>query len=263
MACDEILGTAGSCCTNTNGEFYNGLVSSGIREDIDIVHVGLQGCPIFTTITAGARETINGSYSLTPFGKREAFWDGGVEYKFKEIDDFPSTVTVAAAATAADTTLTLVTSKYIVAGQVLITESNEQIRVISKDVDGVTVLVERATGTVAAEDIAVDEKLYILSVAAACGCTGEDSISPAITDQNNFFQKIVTTFKSTDCQNFLNNQIKKLSVEKWNGLDINFLKMQYLDHMRKIEKTLLYGQKNYDATQGIGYTEGLHQLALR
>jgi hypothetical protein len=267
-ACDPLIGTGSTCCPSSNGQTIDSLTMHNLpTEDIDIVSIATKGSPLLSIIATSARKRIDGTYS-SEFSIRERFWTHGMEYKFKEYDDFSEFFTLAAPAAAAATVLTLTSNAGIVVGQIMINSiTGEQVRVTAVDtVGGTDITVQRGFGTTVAAAMLAGETIMLVSVALGCGCVGTDDVAVTARDQNNYFQKLVTTLRSTDCLNFINNDIANISIMDAPGLaqgKLFFVAHKALEHAKQFEKALLYSQKNWDATSSIGTPEGIHQLTLR
>jgi hypothetical protein len=230
--------------------------------DFDIVSVATKWCPLLGVIAAGGRQRLDGAY-VTPFGVGEKFWPKGTTYAFKEYGEFTSFFTANATHNTVVTTITLVSTVGIVPGAILQNiVTNEQVRVTSIT-NATDLVVIRGYGTTAADAWAAAQGVVLVSVSTAYGEVGAVSLEKSATPRTNYFQKITTTIKRTDLDNFLANELSGLQWENAGNTRDIWVNDKMLEHAKQIEKALLLSQKYWDAGTSTGTPEGVIELAKR
>ncbi len=242
---------------------YSSEYSAIPQGDYDIVSVATKGCPLLAVIAAAGRQRLDGAY-VSPLGIGEKFWPKGTTYVFKEVGEFTSFFTANATHNTSVTTITLVSTAGIVPGAILQNiVTNEQVRVTSINANGTDLVVIRGYGTTAAAAWAAAQGVILVSVSTAYGSVGSVSLEETATERTNYFQKITTTIKQTDLDNFLQTELSGLQWENVGDTRNIWVNRKMLEHAKQIEKALLLSQKYWDAGTSTGTPEGIIELAKR
>jgi hypothetical protein len=186
------------------------------------------------------------------------------EIRWLEQDEEVRIVTMGAAATNVATTITLVSTAGLNAGQILSSiETNENMR-ISTIVSATQITVVRAQGSVGAAAITNGTTLRVLGLAAAGGASNVTAFGSVATPKNNYIQKFLDTITIDDFQMISS----KVGMNKSQFIKTE-MNRSMVEHMKKIEMAVVYGQKStgtdangrpYFQTQGLfdfartGYT---------
>lgn len=181
------------------------------------------------------------------------------EIRWIEQDEEIRVVTLGAAATNVATTLTLVSTVGLTAGQVLsVVETNENVRIVSVD-SATVVTVARGQGSIAGTAMTTAGKLRVLGNAAAGGESNPTAFGSTGVSKFNYIQKFYDNVTITDFQSMSSKAggNKKQFITR-------LMQNAYSEHMKKIELASLFGQRSTGtASNGQPYyqTQGLIDVA--
>jgi len=213
----------------TQGEALTSLQMYNNTE-IDLIQISRGYTPLLSTLIDLGRGLNGGQYSK--IGLNEKVSTNFPKYVWKEKDEFNKTYVLGADAAAADTTLTLVSTKGLYEGLIFrIPSTGEQIRVDSITSDTV-VAVTRWVGSTAA-DATSGDKVIMTSSASSKGQASLNSFYTEANEKFNYFQKFLTTVNADDFDNlaYYGNNLEGLMSEKKN------------QHVQEIENGILFNKK--------------------
>ena len=239
----------------TIAQFAESLASIEPTE-VDVVSIAPEGTPLYTILAMPGREqTVDGSYDV--MGLREGVWSNGHKWFGKEVDENVKVFAVNGPVPAADNTITVLSTEGLIANAILrVKETGEQLKVVSVT-NATTFEAVRGFGTTAVAGIPAEATLFFVSTTLPSGEASVDTVAVAATEVDNEIQKIVTTARQTDYEDFL----KKYPGEKQKiG---GFMKVTMREHAKRIERAFLLSQKKYDAATKSGTMEGILELAKR
>ena len=234
---------------------YESLAS--IKEsEIDVVSIAEQGTPLYTALSMPWREAVNGQY--TEMGLWEATWSNGHKVYFKELGENIRVFQLnGAIADGVTTTFVFDSTAGLIANAILKFPSTwEQVKVASVT-NATTAEVVRWFGTTAAAAIADDATAFFVSTTLPAGQASVDAIAVDAVEVDNEIQKIVTTVKQSDFEDFLR---QNPNVQDKVG---GYLKSQIIEHGKRIENAMLLSQKKYDSTNKQGTMEWVLELTKR
>jgi Family of unknown function (DUF5309) len=201
---------------------------------------------------------MRGDASYKDLGLTEEVLDNN-EIRWIEQDEEIRFVTLGAAATNVATTLTLVSTAGLNAGQILsAVETNENVRIVSVD-SATVVTVARGQGSIAGTAMSNSLKLRVLGVAAPGGASNPTAFGSVGVPKSNYIQKFYDSVTITDFQSMTAKAggNKKAFITK-------LMQNAYSEHRKKIELSAIFGQKSTgtDANgQPYFQTQGLFDVA--
>jgi hypothetical protein len=160
------------------------------------------------------------------------------EFKWRNLDLFPDTVTVNGTINNAATTLVLTDSTALRVGDVLFDPTTlERFPVTVQAGGGTDVTISRAktSGQVAADTITSGEVLYIIGNALEEGNSGRDPISVQETTLTNYTQMVETSFEITGTEERSTDRGEKKMQE--------LRRVELINHKSKLERIIIFGEK--------------------
>lgn len=227
------------------------------EQEVDVVSIDPAGSPLYTMFTMPGRDvTAEGTYSQMGLG--ELTWSNGHKWFAKEVDENTNLFTVDGAVLAAATSIVLDSVDGMIVSAILnVPSTGEQLLVTAIDAGTKTITVTRAYGTTAAANIADDAVLYFVSTSVASGQSSVDVVSVEAKEVDNEIQKIVTTVRQSDAEDFIN--LYPNLKDPVGG----FMAHSIREHNKRIERAVLLSQKKYNPSTKSGTMEGIYELAKR